>query len=98
MFSSVLDWGTEKVGDKTGASTPIKRDEKRVAVPNEAKGKEIEQLWPTESEFQSGEMAKPQWERKQINVKQNICSVIFRKSPLILPFVSAHLVRLRFQR
>ncbi len=32
------------------------------------KGKEIEILWPTESEIQDGEYIKPQWERKQVNV------------------------------
>jgi hypothetical protein len=54
--------------DKTPVSTPLKRGEKRVGAPDEAKGKEIEILWPTEREIQAGEYAKPQWERKQVNV------------------------------
>lgn len=64
-----LDWGTSKPLDKEVTSTPIKRDEKRVGVPEEVKGKEMEILWPTEREVQEGELKKPQWERKQINVK-----------------------------
>jgi len=66
-----LDWGTVKPIDKKPVSTPIKRDEKRVGAPDEAKGKEIEILWPTEREIQEGEYTKPQWERKQINVRMN---------------------------
>lgn len=48
---------------------PIKRDEKRVGAPDEVKGKEIEILWPTDREIQQGEYIKPQWERKQVNVR-----------------------------
>ncbi len=55
--------------DKESVSTPIKRDEKRVGAPDEVKGNEIEILWPTEREIQEGEYAKPQWERKQVNVR-----------------------------
>ena len=62
------DWGTAKPLDKQVTSTPIKRDEKRVGVPEEVKGKEMEVLWPTERDVQEGELKKPQWERKQINV------------------------------
>lgn len=65
----LLDWGTLKPLDKDPVSTPIVRDEKRVGVPDEAKGKEIEILWPTEREIKEGEYTKPQWERKQVNVK-----------------------------
>ena len=71
FFSSegvALDFGTAKPLDKESISTPIKRDQKRVGVPDEVKGKEMEILWPTESEMQEGELKKPQWERKQINV------------------------------
>lgn len=64
--------------DKDVTSTPIKREEKRVGVPEDVKGKEMEVLWPTEREVQEGELKKPQWERKQINVRQKefvrICS------------------------
>lgn len=67
-----LDWGTAKPADKTPVSTPLKRDEKRVGAPEEVKGKEIEILWPTEREIQEGEYAKPQWERKQVNVSFSI--------------------------
>ena len=49
-------------------STPIKRDEKHIGAPDEVKGHEIEILWPTERQIQEGDYAKPQWERKQINV------------------------------
>jgi len=61
------DWGTSKPLDKDVTSTPIKREEKRVGVPEDVKGKEMEVLWPTEREVQEGELKKPQWERKQIN-------------------------------
>jgi hypothetical protein len=53
-------------------STPIKRSEKRLGAPDEVKGKEMEILWPTERDIQEGEFAKPQWERKQINVRFSI--------------------------
>ncbi len=55
-----LDWGTIKPIDKKTVSTPIKRGEKRVGAPDEAKGKEIEILWPTEREKQEGEYEKLQ--------------------------------------
>lgn len=74
--SYFVDWGTAKPMDKTPVSTPIKRDEKRVDVPEEAKGKEIEILWPTEREIQQGEYARPQWERKQVNVRRLYSSSI----------------------
>lgn len=48
---------------------PIKRDEKRIGAPDEVKGKEIEILWPTDRDIQEGEYIKPQWERKQVNVR-----------------------------
>jgi hypothetical protein len=64
-----IDWGTGKPLDKEPKSTPIKRDETRIGVPDEAKGNEIEILWPTDRDIQEGEYKKPQWERKQINVR-----------------------------
>ncbi len=67
-----IDWGTLKPIDKETISTPIKRNEKRVGAPDEVKGKEIEILWPTEGEVQEGEYVKPQWERKQVNVRMNV--------------------------
>jgi hypothetical protein len=69
VYLEILDWGTIKPLDKQPVSTPIKRDDKRVGAPDEVKGKEIEILWPTEHEIQEGEYAKPQWERKQVNVR-----------------------------
>ncbi len=71
-WNCIIDWGTLKPFDKQPASTPIKRDQKRVGAPDEVKGKEIEILWPTEGEIQEGEYAKPQWERKQVNVRTKI--------------------------
>jgi hypothetical protein len=71
VFIKFLDWGTLKPLDKEPVSTPIKRGEKRVGAPDEVKGKEIEILWPTEGEIQAGEYTKPQWERKQVNVREN---------------------------
>lgn len=77
-----LDWGTAKPLDKEVIATPIKRDEKRVGVPEEVKGKEMEILWPTEREVQEGEYHKPQWERKQINVQIHSSSRLSH-SPLL---------------
>ncbi len=57
---TIYDWGTLKPLDKKPVSTPIKRDEKRVGVPDEIKEKEIEILWPTKREKQEGEYEKPQ--------------------------------------
>jgi len=71
FFLYDIDWGTLKPLDKESVSTPLKRDEKRIGAPDEVKGKEIEILWPTEREIQEGEYSKPQWERKQVNVRIN---------------------------
>lgn len=71
----MIDWGTLRPLDKDPVSTPIKHGEKRVGVPDEVKGKEMEILWPTEREIQEGEYAKPQWERKQINVSYFILHI-----------------------
>jgi hypothetical protein len=90
----VLDWGTVKPSNDKKVSTPIEHDEKRVGVPDTVRGKEMEILWPTEKEMQEGEMQKPQWERKQINVRRSIIDVRTDCSLAIL----AHLVRVRFQR
>ena len=86
----ILDWGVVKPQDKQPVSTPIKRDEKHVGVPEEAKEKEIEILWPTDTEIQQGEYTKPQWERKQVNVGARI----FGNSNLIALALLAYLVRL----
>jgi hypothetical protein len=69
FYFEYIDWGTLKPLDKEPVSTPIKRGGTRVGAPDEIKGKEMEILWPTEHELQEGEFAKPQWERKQINVR-----------------------------
>lgn len=73
LYCQYLDFGTSKPLDKKPTSVPIKRDEKRVGAPDEVKGKEIEILWPTDREIQEGEYTKPQWERKQVNVRNIHC-------------------------
>ena len=83
-----------KPSDQKPVSSPIKRDEKRLGAPDEVKGKEMEILWPTESELQKGEYTKPQWERKQINVRRHSGTGPTAQRACVL----AHLVRLRFQR
>ena len=108
VFSSAychLDFGTAKPLDKQSISTPINRNEKRVGAPDEVKGKEMEILWPTEREVQEGELKKPQWERKQINVS-TCARTLERREQREQPFRrigtrffrSAYLVWVRFQR